>query len=64
MVAYEITQDAIHVAFKSVTQRNYLYNSVRPGAAVVDNMKQLAQQGKGLNSYISRIVKSNFSRKW
>lgn len=64
VIAYEITQDAIHVVFKSGTQRNYLYNSVRPGQAVVGNMKQLAQQGRGLNSYISRVVKSNFARKW
>lgn len=64
VIAYEVTEDAIHVLFKSGAQRNYLYNNVRPGADVVNNMKQLAQQGRGLNSYISRFVKSNYARKW
>lgn len=64
VVAYEITEDAIHVVFKSGAQCNYLYNSIRPGKAAVDNMKQLAKQGRCLNSYISRVVKSNFARKW
>lgn len=64
VIAYEITQDGIHLVFKSGAQRNYLYNSVRPGQAVVNNMKQLAQQGRGLNSYISLVVKRNFARKW
>lgn len=64
VAAYEITEDAIHVVFKAGAQRNYLYNSIRPGKAITDNMKQLAKQGRGLNSYISRVVKSNFARKW
>lgn len=64
MVSYEITEDSIHVVFKSGAHRNYLYNSIRPGQAVVDQMKELAAQGRGLNSYISRVVKSSFARKW
>ena len=64
VVSYEITEDSIHVVFRSGTHRNYLYNSVKPGRATVDQMKSLAEQGRGLNSYISRVVRSNFARKW
>lgn len=64
IVAYEITVDSIHVVFKSGSHRNYLYNSTRPGKSTVDQMKVLAEQGYGLNSYISSFVKNNFARKW
>lgn len=64
VVAYEVAEDSIHVVFKSGACRNYLYNSVRPGKAVVERMKALAAQGHGLNSYISSVVKDNFARKW
>lgn len=62
--AYEITEASIHVRFKSGKQRNYLYDSVKPGISVVNLMKKLADQGCGLNSYISTTVKSNFSKNW
>lgn len=62
--SYVITDDAIHVRFRSGTHRNYLYNSIRPGSAVVEMMKALAAQGHGLNSYISSVVKGSFARKW
>ncbi|WP_090941498.1 hypothetical protein [Azotobacter beijerinckii] len=62
--AYEIGVDSITVRFMSGTHRNYLYNSARPGTAIVEKMKALAIQGHGLNSYISTTVRSNFARKW
>ncbi|BFM38214.1 hypothetical protein OLK001_01400 [Synechocystis sp. LKSZ1] len=64
VLEYEATDDSIHVVFKSGAHRNYLYNHVRPGKAMVDRMKALANQGHGLNSYISTTVKSNFAKKW
>lgn len=64
VLAYETTDDSIQVVFKSGTHRNYLYNQFRPGKIIVDRMKSLATQGRGLNSYISTAVKSNFARKW
>jgi len=64
VVAYEITEDSIHVVFKSGTFHNYLYNSAHPGKTAVEKMKMLAAQGRGLNSYISSVVKKNFARKW
>lgn len=64
VVAYEITEDAIQVVFRSGSYRHYLYNSLRPGRATVERMKALAVQGYGLNSYISSFVNDNFVRKW
>lgn len=64
VVSYETMEDSIHVVFKGGRYKNYLYNSVRPGAAVVERMKQLAMQGYGLNSYISSIVKDRYAKKW
>ncbi len=64
IVSYAITEDSIHVVFKSGAQRNYLYNQLRPGKAAVDKMKALAAQGYGLNSYISKMEKLSFAEKW
>lgn len=64
IVAYELGVDSITVQFMTGTHKNYLYDSFKPGADVVSKMKELAIQGYGLNSYISRIVKSNFAKKW
>jgi len=62
--SYEIMDDSITVRFRSGRFRNYSYTNQRPGVAVVNKMKDLAQQGHGLNSYISTTVRSTFSRKW
>jgi hypothetical protein len=64
IVSYAITEDSIHVVFKSGTHCNYLYNQQRPGKAVVDRMKALAAQGYGLNSYISTVIKNSYAKKW
>jgi hypothetical protein len=64
IVSFDIIEESIHVVFQSGAHRNYLYNHVRPGKAVVDKMKSLAAQGHGLNSYISTTVRSNFAKKW
>ena len=61
---YEISDDSITVRFSSGKIRNYLYTYQIPGSAIVEKMKVLAIQGRGLNSYISTTVKSNFARKW
>lgn len=62
--AFEIGAGSITVRFRTGAQRNYLYDHLRPGSLAVQKMVSLAQQGHGLNSYISTTVKSNFSRKW
>ncbi len=62
--AYEIDGDSITVKFMSGRWQYYLYTSQKPGIAVVKQMQDLTRQGRGLNSYISRVVKTNFERKW
>jgi len=64
VLEFEITEDAIQVVFASGRCRNYLYEARRPGKAFVDQMKVLALQGRGLNSFISTVVKANYTRKW
>lgn len=64
VVSYETTDNSIHVVFKSGACRNYLYDQMRPGKAIVDRMKSLAKQGYGLNAFISSVVKTNYSNKW
>lgn len=64
IVSYEITENSIHVVFRSGAQRNYLYDYARLGKAIVDQMKVLAEQGRGLNSYIGKIVRESYASKW
>lgn len=64
VVAYEIRDDGIVVVFANGQWRNYLYDSSKPGTAEVENLKALAIQGRGLNSHISRVVRSNYAQKW
>lgn len=64
VVSYEINDESIQVVFSSGANRHYLYDSSRPGKAIVEQMKVLAVQGHGLNSYISKTVKANFASKW
>lgn len=64
VVSYEAKDDSILVVFKSGACRNYMYNSLHPGRGAVERMKNLAAQGRGLNSYITSVVKDNFARKW
>ena len=61
VVAYEITADSITVQFRDHSL--YLYNFNRPGTEAVEHMKSLALAGRGLNSYISRVVRKNFAQK-
>lgn len=58
VAAYEIAEDSITVQFNDAAL--YLYNNSRPGKRHVDKMKQLALNGSGLNSLISREIKKNY----
>lgn len=64
VVAYELSLGAITVQFATGTFRNYVYDSNRPGPLIVAELQRLAVAGCGLNSYISSVVKSNFSHKY
>ena len=58
---FELGDDQIVVIFND--GGSYLYDSVSPGPGPVSEMKELAQAGEGLNSFISRFVKKSYRRK-
>ena len=62
VVGFEITADSITVQFRDGWK--YVYDNSVPGESIVAEMKKLALAGHGLNSYISRVVKKSFSRKY
>lgn len=57
---YEIGSNYIWVGFNSGSIYEYTYSSA--GTSNIENMKSLARSGSGLNSYIMRYVKKNYSR--
>lgn len=61
VVAYEIGEDAIAVEFRE--GHVYLYTTASAGAANVAEMQRLARAGRGLSSYIARVVRNGYARK-
>ena len=59
---YEIGADYIIVKFKNSTYA-YHYTYRKPGVHDVEEMKNLAEAGRGLCSYINQNVRNNFERK-
>ncbi len=59
--AYEIRGRSIIVRFKHAGA--YLYNYENPGLEEVEMMKRLAEQGRGLATYISQRVKRRYAKK-
>jgi hypothetical protein len=57
VIAYNIGPDYIQVQFSS-SSRIYTYSYRKAGSVHVENMKQFARNGSGLNSYINRYAKS------
>lgn len=62
VAAYETGAGSITVQFK--TGKTYLYTNNSAGAAHVTTMQKLADNGRGLNSFISRNVRSGYERSW
>jgi hypothetical protein len=60
--AYDAGTDFIDVQFR--TGMTYHYDHTAPGELHVRRMKQLAIDGRGLSSYISRHVRGRYARKW
>jgi hypothetical protein len=58
---FEIAPESITVEFGDGSQ--YLYSYRAPGSELVEQMKSLALQGRGLNSFISRVVKGHYEKK-
>lgn len=61
VVAYEIEQSSIKVQFGDGSM--YLYTNQSTGVENIERMKQLAQAGQGLNSYIGRVVRKRYASK-
>ena len=61
VLAYEIEQTSIKVQFGDGSI--YLYTSQSSGTANLEQMKQLASAGQGLNSFIGRVVRKGYASK-
>jgi hypothetical protein len=59
--AYAIEPNGITVQFASGDA--YLYTYKKPGKTAVEQMKVLAMDGRGLSTYISRVVRGNYEAK-
>jgi hypothetical protein len=59
--AWEAGRDYIKIGF--VGGDVYLYTDAVTGRAHVDRMKQLAKEGRGLSTYISRYVRERYAEK-
>ena len=59
--AYEIEQFSIKVQFGDGSI--YRYTSQSTGAENLEHMKQLANAGQGLNSFIGRVVRKGYASK-
>jgi hypothetical protein len=60
--AYEFTDYSITVQFSDGYY--YLYSTSKAGLDNVIQMKSLAKNGKGLNSFINKNVKKLYDKKW
>lgn len=60
--SYIFGEGWIEVRFKD--GRTYRYDYVATGKAMVDEMINRARAGQGLNSYITRVVKTRYASKW
>lgn len=58
VIQYQAGSDYILVKF--INDAIYRYTYASAGKQVIEKMKQLAKQGKGLSTYISQFVKDNF----
>jgi len=61
ITTYEIADDSITVEFDSA--HAYLYTYTSAGKTNIEQMKNLAVAGRGLSTFISRIVKERYAKK-
>ena len=59
--AYEIGDDYIKVEFDD--QEAYVYDYEEPGRDHVERMKELAEAGQGLHTYINQYVRERYASK-
>ena len=58
---YKIEENSISVQFLQGSA--YLYDYDKPEVQHVENMKELAEKGRGLSTYISQKVRDRYSAK-
>lgn len=61
VIAYEIGSNFIRVQFSDGSV--YLYTYASAGSHNIEQMKQLARRGRGLNSFIMTNVRKAYARK-
>lgn len=61
ITAFEVGKNYIIIQFKDGGK--YLYNEVQPGKNHVQQLKFLAEEGKGLATYINQHVRENYFEK-
>lgn len=61
VLAYEILPEGIRVQF--IGKDIYYYSYDAPGAEHVEKMKELAEKGRGLATYISQNIRKKFDHK-
>lgn len=61
VAAYEIAANSIKVQFNDGAV--YLYTSQSTGAANLAELQRLAAAGRGLNSFIGRVVRKMYAAK-
>lgn len=59
--AYQIENDAIIVEFTDGGV--YEYNATAPGIHHIGRMKEFAELGRGLATYINQFVRDNYAKK-
>ena len=60
VVEYEITTDSIEILFKH-SRKSYIYSNSVTGTHHVKTMKELAESGSGLSTYIAQHKEMNFT---
>ena len=61
VVGYENSEGAITVQFSDGAM--YLYTTQSAGSGNLAEMQRLAAAGRGLNGFISRVVRNGYARK-
>lgn len=62
VIAFEIAPNSITVQFSDGWK--YIYTTQSAGDAKIAEMQRLATFGRGLNSYIGRVARNNYAKKW
>ncbi len=62
VVGYELGADSIAVEF--VDGRTYLYTAASTSADNIATMQRLAKAGRELSTFISRVVKERYARRF